>query len=148
MYYKEDFSLKCNKNNCTCIIIAQYHSISNINSWSSKNIKIKFYNEKKNKQYVAVIDMSEIAQAYKLEESFIYVKIDRYYRYSKKQTMYLVNLYKKYILFMCNRIIRLWIIQTKINSITHLMNCCQGISASTRNFILDSTLRCVLLILR
>ena len=56
MYYKEDFSLKCNKNNCTGIIIAQYHSISNINSWSSKNIKIKFYNEKKNKQYVAVID--------------------------------------------------------------------------------------------
>lgn len=95
MYYKEDFSLKCNKNNCTGIIIAQYHSISNINSWSSKNIKIKFYNEKKNKQYVAVIDMSEIAQAYKLEESFIYVKIDRYYRYSKKQMMYLVNLYKK-----------------------------------------------------
>lgn len=28
--------------------------------------------------------MSEIAQAYKLKESFIYVKIDRYYRYSKK----------------------------------------------------------------
>lgn len=26
MYYKEDFSLKCNKNNCTGIIIAQYHS--------------------------------------------------------------------------------------------------------------------------
>lgn len=25
MYYKEDFSLKCNKNNCTGIIIAQYH---------------------------------------------------------------------------------------------------------------------------
>ena len=97
MYYKEDFSLKCNKNNCTGIIIAQYHSSSNMNSWSNKNIKIKFYNEKKNKQYVAVIDMSEIAQAYKLEESFIYVKIDRYYRYSKKQMMYLVNLYKKFI---------------------------------------------------
>lgn len=64
MYYKEDFTLKCNKNNCTGIIIAQYHSLISINSWSSKNIKIKFYNEKKNKQYVAVIDMSEIAQAY------------------------------------------------------------------------------------
>lgn len=94
MYYKEDFSLKCNKNNCTGIAIAQYHSLS---SKSGKNIKIKFYNEKKNKQYVAVIDMSEIAQAYKLEKSFIYVKIDRYYRYSKKQMMYLVNLYKKFI---------------------------------------------------
>lgn len=47
MYYKEDFSLKCNKNNCTGIIIAQYHSINNINPWSSKNIKIKFYNEKR-----------------------------------------------------------------------------------------------------
>ena len=29
-----------------------------------------------------------------------------------------------------------------------LIICCQGIPASTRNFILDSTLRCVLLILR
>ena len=97
MYYKEDFSLNCNKNNCTGIAIAEYHSLISTNPWTSKNIKIKFYNEKKNKRYVAVIDMSKIAEAYKLEESFIYVKIDRYYRYSKKQMMYLANLYKKFI---------------------------------------------------
>ena len=31
------------------------------------------------------------------------------------------------------------------NDITHLIICCQGIPASTRNFILDSIIRCVLL---
>lgn len=84
MDYTEDFSLKCNKNNCNGIAIS-LHECGDVNYKWSGDIIIKYYNEKEEKRYSSIIDMSIIADKYNIKDKFIYTKLEGYFRYSKNK---------------------------------------------------------------
>ena len=107
MAYTEDFTIKCNQNNCNGIATSFYTGRHTQDGWN--DIIVKYYNNKKRKNYCAMINMNYIADKNNIKDKFIYIDLERYNRYSKYKMIKKITSKNEHWYHWVDRAIRNWL---------------------------------------